>query len=136
MSRLMKTYIPALTLNFTIIILFACVVNVVQGYDKEGFCFFILGVMGYLIIALAIDYFLSMINFKKYIHYFVVETILLYPAFLVAAGLGKWFHITTLNVLSYFCIFLIIMAVIHYYIYTVSKKQAEEINAILNQSNR
>lgn len=131
MLKFLKTYLPAICIAFTFIILYASVNNILNGYDKEGFCIFILQVIGYLIIAMLIDFLVSLINFKKFIHHFIVETALLYPITLGFIIIGKWFQINFLSFIWYSFIYLIAMILIHYYFYYIAKRQATEINNIL-----
>ena len=44
MNKFLRTYLPAFSMAFTFIILYATISNIVAGYFKEGFCFFILQV--------------------------------------------------------------------------------------------
>lgn len=136
MTRFLRTYLPAVSMAFTFIVLYAAVYNVLSGYTKEGFCFFILEVVGYLAMSMLIDYLISMIDFKKYIYHFSVETILLYPITIGASIMGKWFHINIFNIIWYSCVYVIAMIAIHYYFYYISKKQAYEINTILQKNKR
>ena len=104
MYKFLKTYLPALSISFTFIILFAAVNNILNGYTKEGFCVFTLQVTGYLIISMLIDHAVSIINFKKYIHHLIAETVILYPITLVSAWIGGWFRISLFNIVFYISI--------------------------------
>lgn len=132
MLKFLKTYLPAISIVFTFIILYASINNILNGYDKEGFCIFILQVIGYLSIAMLIDFLVSLINFKKFIHHFIVETVLLYPITFGFVIIGKWFQVNIFNFIWCSCIYLIAMILIHYYFYYLTKRQAIEINSILH----
>lgn len=132
MIKFLKTYLPAISISFTFIILYASVNNIISGYDKEGFCIFILQVIGYLIIAMLIDFLVSLINFKKFIHHFIVETVLLYPITFGFVIIGKWFQVNITSFIWCSFIYLIAMIIIHYYFYYITKRQAVEINNILH----
>lgn len=131
MSKLLKTYIPALSIAFTFMILVATIYNISCGNTKDDFIYFILEVIGFLIIAMVIDYLVGKINFNKYISHLCVETIVLYPFIIGVAILGKWFGITVLNIILYSIVYVAVMIIIHYYFYYMSKQQAEEINRLL-----
>ena len=68
MTKFLRTYLPAISMAFTFIVLYASVCNILSGYTKDGFCFFILEVIGYLVVSMLVDYFVSIIDFKKYIY--------------------------------------------------------------------
>lgn len=131
MSKVFKTYIPALSMAFTFMILFATIYNIICGNTKDDFLYFILEAVGFLLIAMVIDYLVGKINFNKYISHLCVETVLLYPFAIGAAILGKWFGATVLNIVVYSLIYIVVMIFIHYYFYDISKQQAEEINNLL-----
>lgn len=133
MTKFLRTYLPAVSMAFTFIVLYTSVCNLLSGYTKDGFCFFILQVICYLVVSMLVDYFVSMINFRKYIYHFFVETLLLYPLTIGAALIGKWFRINIYNIILYSCIYVMVMTAIHYYFYYISKKQADEINTILKK---
>ncbi len=131
MSKVFKTYIPAVSMAFTFMILFATIYNIICGNTKDDFLYFILEVGGFLLIAMVIDYLIGKINFNKYISHLCVETVLLYPFAIGVAILGKWFGVTLLNIVVYSLIYIVVMIFIHYYFYYISKQQAEEINNLL-----
>ena len=131
MSKLFKTYIPALSIAFTFMILFATAYNIICGNTKDDFLYFILEVAGFLLVAMAIDHLVGKINFNKYISHLCVETIFLYPFAIGVAIMGKWFGVTVLNVVAYSLIYIVDMISIHCYFYYISKQQAEEINNLL-----
>lgn len=131
MSKLFKTYIPALSIAFTFMILFATIYNIMCGNTKDDFLYFILEVVGFLMIAMVIDCLVGKINFNKYISHLCVETIILYPFIIGVAIWGKWFGITALNIIVYSLVYVVVMIIIHYYFYCISKQQAEEINNLL-----
>lgn len=135
MSKFVKKYLPTISIVFTLIILVATIYNVINGETKDGYCYFILEVVGYLISSIAVDYFVSLINFKKYLNHFLVELILLYPVTIGFAILGNWFPIDLITLLSFSFFYIIMMTVLHYYFYSISKKQADEINRILHMMN-
>ena len=110
MSKVFKTYIPALSMAFTFMILCATIYN---------------------LIAMVIDYLVGKINFNKYISHLCFETVFLYPFAIGVAIMGKWFGATVLNVVVYSLIYIGVMILIHCYFYYISRQQAEEINNLL-----
>lgn len=131
MNKILKTYLPALSIAFTFIVLYATISNLVTGYFKDGFCFFILQVFIYLIVSIVVDLLLSFIDFRKYIYHFIVEMIMLYSITITMAFIGKWFVFNAIDIIWYSCIYILVMLAIHFYFYYISKKQASEINSLL-----
>jgi len=129
--KLFKTYIPALSMSFTFIVLYAAIMKIANGELENGFPYFIIKVIGYLVAAIIVDYVVGKINFKKYIYHFAVETSALYPITIAAAIWGKWFSISVFNIVWYSLLYIIVMIVMHYYFFRISKKQADEINELL-----
>lgn len=79
MNKFLRTYLPAFSMAFTFIILYATISNIIAGYSKDRFCFFILQVFVYLMVSVIVDWLLSFIDFSKYIYHFIAEMIILYP---------------------------------------------------------
>ena len=136
MNKFLRTYLPAFSMAFTFIILYATISNIVAGYFKEGFCFFIVQVFVYLMVSVIVDWLLSFIDFSKYIYHFVVEMIILYPITIGVAFIGKWFAFSAINITWYSCVYILIMIAIHFYFYHLSKRQADEINNFLKLRNK
>ena len=44
MNKFLRTYLPAFSMAFTFIVLYATISNIIVGYSKDRFCFFILQV--------------------------------------------------------------------------------------------
>ena len=65
MNKFLRTYLPAFSMAFTFIILYATISNIIAGYSKDRFCFFILQVFVYLMVSVIVDWLLSFIDFSK-----------------------------------------------------------------------
>lgn len=136
MNKFLRTYLPAFSMAFTFIILYATISNIIVGYSKDRFCFFILQVFVYLMVSVIVDWLLSFIDFSKYIHHFIAELIILYPITIGVAFIGKWFAFNAINITWYSCVYILIMIAIHCYFYHISKRQADEINKFLKLRNK
>ena len=110
MNKFLRTYLPAFSMAFTFIILYATISNIIAGYSKDRFCFFILQVFVYLMVSVIVDWLLSFI--------------------------GKWFAFSAINITWYSCVYILIMIAIHCYFYHISKRQADEINNFLKLRNK
>lgn len=136
MNKFLRTYLPAFSMAFTFIILYATISNIIAGYSKDRFCFFILQVFVYLMVSVIVDWLLSFIDFSKYIYHFIAEMIILYPITIGVAFIGKWFAFNAINITWYSCVYILIMIAIHCYFYHISKRQADEINKFLKLRNK
>ena len=136
MNKFLRTYLPAFSMAFTFIILYATISNIIVGYSKDRFCFFILQVFVYLMVSVIVDWLLSFIDFSKYIHHFIAEMIILYPITIGMAFIGKWFAFSAISITWYSCVYILIMIAIHCYFYYISKRQADEINNFLRLRNK
>ena len=132
MNKFLRTYLPAFSMAFTFIILYATISNIIAGYSKDRFCFFILQVF----VSVIVDWLLSFIDFSKYIYHFIAEMIILYPITIGVAFIGKWFAFSAINITWYSCVYILIMIAIHCYFYHISKRQADEINKFLKLRNK
>ena len=126
MNKFLRTYLPAFSMAFTFIILYATISNIIAGYSKDRFCFFILQVSVYLMVSVIVDWLLS----------FIAEMIILYPITIGVAFIGKWFAFSAINITWYSCFYILIMIAIHCYFYHISKRQADEINNFLKLRNK
>lgn len=131
MYKLFKNYIPSLCISFTFVIIYATLYNLLNGFYKNGFLLFIVEVFVYLVIVMFIDYFISLIDFKNYRNYFIVETILLYPITIGTFMIGHWLTLQTNNIIWISFIYIIGIRLVHYYFYILSQKQAHEINDLI-----
>ena len=82
MSKVFKTYIPALSMAFTFMILCATIYNIICGNTKDDFLYFVLEVGGFLLIAMVIDYLVGKINFNKYILIYALKRFFCIPLLL------------------------------------------------------
>ena len=55
MNKSLRTYLPAFSMAFTFIVLYAAISNIIVGYSKDRFCFFILQVVVYLMVSVIVD---------------------------------------------------------------------------------
>lgn len=129
----MNKFFSHLSIAFTICTLLSSINNILQGYDSNGFCAFLLELFLFLILAQGLDRLISLINFKSFQMYFFAETLLLYPVFIGSAWLGHWFSFHIENLIRYTVIYLLAMLILHVYYYIISKKQADTINQLLKR---
>jgi len=129
--KVLKTYIPSISMCFTVIILLTGIINLVTEGSKNLFIGFAFEVAGYLILTCILDELIGRINFKTYLGHFFAEAALMYPVNLFFAVKFKWVGINTGSIILCSIVYFFIMAGIHFYFYYMEKSSAEEINRLL-----
>lgn len=133
MERILKTYMPSAALTFTLTLLVTCIWNLCSGYEFLS-SWWILQVLGFIVIVEIMDYLLGMINFQRYWTYFLAETLLAYGVMLIFAYFGGWFSFTPGRIFEVTVIFFIICFCIHGYFRKRAERNVEEINCILREN--
>jgi hypothetical protein len=134
--KLLKTYLPALSMSFTLIILLAGIVNWAQGDSRSGFISFIFEVFVYLVVTCILDELIGRIDFKTYISHFIAETLVIYPITLLFIIIFSWFEMCVFNIIFYSAIYFIVMIGIHFYFYYVTRSSTAEINHLLEEGRK
>jgi hypothetical protein len=131
--KILKTYLPALSISFTVIMMLAGIINMIFAENKDGFVCFIFEVFIYLVITCILDEWIGKIDFKTYIGHFLTESILLYPVTILFVIRYKWVGVSVRNILFSSIVYILVMAGIHLYFYYIEKSSAEEINRLLQE---
>ena len=131
--KVLKTYIPAISMCFTVIILLAGIINFVREGRQNLFIVFAFEVAGYLILTCIFDELIGRLDFKTYLGHFLTETALLYPVNLFFALKFNWIGANTISILLCSAVYFFVMVVIHLYFYYMEKSSAEEINQLLEE---
>lgn len=134
--KILKTFLPAISMAFMIIILLAGFINQILYDNQNGFISFIFEVFVYLIITCIIDELIGRIDFKSYIGHFLSESILIYPITIFFSVIFGWFAMNVVNLILYSVIYLCIMIGIHLYFYYIEKMNVTEINRLLEEGRR
>ena len=133
--KFLRTYIPAVSMSFTIIILMAGIINILQNENRSSGIYFPFQMLAYLIITCIADEWIGKIDFKTYLSHFITETILIYPITLFFVFCFDWFAINYGNLLFYSAIYLIIMFGIHVYFYQITLSNVAEMNKLLSEKS-
>jgi hypothetical protein len=131
--KVLKTYIPGISMCFTAIILLAGVINLITEGKQNLFIGFAFEVAGYLILTCVLDELIGRLDFKTYLGHFFTETALLYPVNLFFAVKLKWVGFNTISILLCSAVYLFVMAANHLYFYYMEKSSAEKINQLLEE---
>lgn len=132
-DKILKTYIPVISMSFTAIILLAGVINLSYEREQNYFVIFAYEIAGYLILTCILNDLIGKIDFKTYLGHFLAETVILYPVTMFFALEFNWIGISIRNIILCSFIYLIVMTGNHLYFYYKEKNCAEEINRLLEE---
>ena len=133
MDRIRNIHVPSTAICFTLTILCASVLNLLDGYEYQSNRW-IVEVFVYIVVMQIVDIALGKIEFKKYITYFVAETALGYLLLFGVFGyFGNWFSYTPGRIVQVAVMYLLICMYIHFYFYRRARNKADEINALLKE---
>lgn len=132
MKNLLFVRIPSFCICFTLIILADVVIGLAYGDNISPFAL-ILAV--WLLFCQLFDVLISRINFKKWSHYCVTETISLYLVSLLFYRIYFGRNFSGLQFVLFTVIFLITDSFIFWYFHRRQQIQADEINALIEQKN-
>lgn len=131
MERIFKICLPSAAITYTAVVLCVSLCNRLEGYEYQSNGW-LLGIFGFIVLTEVLDMLLAKIEFRSYMAYFLTEAVLDYILFMVLVGyVGNSFPFTPGRIAQVTVIFLAIMALVHYYFYRVSKRNADEINDLL-----
>lgn len=134
--KILKIFLPAISMAFTIIILLAGIINWIVDKNLSNFVAFIFEVFVYLIITCIMDELIGRIDFKSYIGHFISESLLIYPVTMIFGIRFRWFGLSVTNLLFCSFIYLCVMIGIHLYFYILEKINVAEINSLLEEGRR
>lgn len=132
-NKIYKTYIPAISMAFTVTILLAGILNWIREDTPNFFAF---EVLGYLILDCVLDAWIGKFDFKSYLSHFLVESIVIYPFTLFFCIRFRWMGLNVINLLICSVIYLCVMSGIHIYFYTIEKNNVMEINQLLEEGRK
>ncbi len=132
MKDFLFTRIPSLCICFTLITLTSALIDMLRG-APSGAALPILFL--WLAACQLVDILLGKINFKKWMHYCLAESALLYLLSLLFFRLLYWDSFSLQRLLSFTAIFLVTDIFIFWYFHKRRQLQAAEINALLDREH-
>ncbi|AOZ97760.1 hypothetical protein [Butyrivibrio hungatei] len=127
-----KRFFESIAFYYTLAVIICMIWNLAIG-KTETENRFLVGLFLYVILCHAIDIFLGSIDFKYSFSYHCLS-FCAYFVFLLAFGvLFNWFTFETSQVIKLFCIALPIYIMGYKHNFSIEKKEADEINKILNE---
>ncbi|TCL55212.1 hypothetical protein EDD76_11652 [Kineothrix alysoides] len=131
--KILKTYLPAISMSFTVIILLAGIVKWILEEKQDIFALFAFEVVAYLILTCILDELIGRINFKTYISHFITESILIYPITMLFAIKFRWIGMSAVNIIFCSAAYFSVMVGIHLYFYCIEKGSVAEMNRLLEE---
>lgn len=128
MKNILFVRIPSTCICFTVIVLGNIGLNLLWGDNSFSF---LLVLFLWLIVCQLIDVLISKIEFRKWSHYFVVESMILYLLSLFFFHVFIWDDKNIARFLSFTAIFLITDVFVFWYFRKRQEIQAEEINQLI-----
>jgi hypothetical protein len=137
MNKLIRTYIPSISITFTCSIIASAIINISNGNDMNGYFRFIFQFMIFLIASVIIDFLICktpIANF--YSTYLLVELIVLYSLFMTTSYFLSWFNFRLENIVTFTIIYLIIYIIIQFYFYKYYQQEANYINQLIKKQEQ
>lgn len=133
MKQFFFARIPSICICFTGIMLSSLAVNLLSGWPVSPFPF---QVLGWIVVCQGIDWLLSFLDFKSWLHYCVVEGTILYAVSLPVALLFHWSSCTLPSILAYSLIFLAVYLFLTWYFRRRQQLLAQELNQLLQEQQK
>ena len=133
MKQFFFARIPSICICFTGIMLSSLAVNLLSGWPVSPFPF---QVLGWIVVCQGIDWLLSFLDFKSWLHYCVVEGAILYAVSLPGALLFHWASCALPSILAYSLIFLAVYFFLTWYFRRRQQLLAQELNQLLQEQQK
>ena len=133
MKQFFFARIPSICICFTGIMLSSLAVNLLSGWPVSPFPF---QVLGWIVVCQGIDWLLSFLDFKSWLHYCVVEAAILYAVSLPVALLFRWASCTFPSIAAYSLIFLAVYFFLTWYFRRRQQLLAQELNQLLQEQQK
>ena len=129
MKNLLFTRIPSICICFTLIVIGDWGLNLLWG---DGVSLFLPVLFVWLAACQFIDLIISKVEFRKWSHYCITESAVLYLLSLFVYRLFIWDSMDILTLVSFTVIFLVTDGFVFWYFHRRQEIQAEEINQLIH----
>lgn len=133
MKQFFFARIPSICICFTGIILGSLVANLLSGWPVSPFPFQILG---WIVVCQGIDWLLSLVEFKSWRRYCLVEGGIFYVVSLPVALVFHWASPTLQGIVAYTLIFLALYLLLAWYFHRRQQLLAQELNQLLQEQQK
>lgn len=132
MNKLVRTYIPSISIAFTCSIITSAIINILNGNSMNGYFNFVLQLLLFQLASVIIDFLICKTPIANlYPTYLLVEAIVLYGLFMNVSYFFNWFDFLLENIITFTIIFLFLYATIQYYFYKFYQQEANYINQLI-----
>lgn len=131
MNVIRKHYFPNLCISFTFVIIYASINNILDNNDPTGYHVFVIQLVGYLIIAYMINFFIQKIELKNSFVQSAIIFVINYILFMLSAYFFYWFGFRISNIIINSLLFLLIFTFVTFHSYKVIKQDEVRINKLL-----
>lgn len=130
MKKLLFVRIPSICICFTLITLGNVILDLLCGRNVS---LFLPVLFVWLAACQLIDQLFGYVDFKKWSHYCITESVVLYLLSLLVFRLFFWDGFSVSALISFTIIFLITDVCVFWYFYRRQQIQAEEINSLIDR---
>lgn len=124
---------PSICICFTGILMGSLVANLLSGWPVSPFPF---QVLGWIVVCQGIDWLLSYLDFKSWLHYCLVEASTFYALSLPVALVFHWTTGTVQGIVVYSLIFLAVYFLLVWYFRRRQQLLAQELNQLLQKRQK
>ena len=130
MKTFIQNIIPSVSICFTLTILLNLILNIINGYTADPFVFYL---FAFLVVSQGIDALISLIDFKKWSHYCITESVILYAISLLFFSRYLFYNGTVdpYRLIAATIIFILVITAIFSYFRKRRQLQADEINELI-----
>ena len=133
MKDIISIRIPSICICFTLVTVANSALNLLHSGGTDMYAVSILLIFVWLVLCQLIDAAICRIDFKKWIHYCITESLILYLATLVFCF--YWHSFTVRQLIMYTVVFAFVDIFIFSYFRKRQEMRADEINRLLNKKD-
>ena len=135
MKDIISIRIPSICICFTLVTVANSALNLLHSGGTDMYAVSILLIFVWLVLCQLIDAAICRIDFKKWIHYCITESLILYLATLVFCRVFYWHSFTVRQLIMYTVVFAFFYILIFCYLRKSQEMRADEINRLLNKKD-
>ena len=135
MKDIISIRIPSICICFTLVTVANSALNLLHSGGTDMYAISILLIFVWLVLCQLIDAAICRIDFKKWIHYCITESLILYLATLVFCRVFYWHYFTVRQLIMYTVVFAFVDIFIFSYFRKRQEMRADEINRLLNKKD-
>ena len=135
MKDIFSILISSVCICFTLVTFFSSALNLLHSGGTDMYAISILLIFVWLVLCQLIDAAICRIDFKKWIHYCITESLILYLATLVFCRVFYWHSFTVRQLIMYTVVFAFVDIFIFSYFRKRQEMRADEINRLLNKKD-